>query len=404
MTNDDQGLDGDVYEHQDVTVVSWWQRLIGAIAGLFFGLLLFAASFVVLFINEGSIDFSKVAGSAVILSPEVPNPAAQGKTVALTGTITASPAIGDNLHLKPGSYVVLMRTVEMYAWKEEKSTQTQKNLGGSETKVTTYRYSREWTDEPMASSSFNRSGYNNPPKSLDNQLFKATNAKIGRYNIEMSQLTGVVNIPYSCVGDQRRHQQIYSGGIRFSGGSQRVALTPQVLLPAKAQAVGDYLFQGAGTPQAPKVGDLRICYSAFPTNSQATVFGGLQGDRIMPADFKGHPFFRLAAGGRETAIADLKFEYRMWLWLLRLIGFLMMWFGLWLMVDPISVVLSVIPFLSDVADVLNGTASFVVAFVLSAVTILVSSLIHQPLVLAGVVGITLIVLVIGRTMLRACRA
>jgi hypothetical protein len=49
--------------------------------------------------------------------------------------------------------------------------------------------------------------------------------------------------------------------------------------------------------------------------------------------------------------------------------------------------------LSDLADIVNATASFIVAFVLSAVAILVSSLIHEP-----------VVLVLGWIVLRTTRA
>jgi hypothetical protein len=130
----------------------------------------------------------------------------------------------------------------------------------------------------------------------------------------------------------------------------------------------------------------------------------LQGDRIVPATYKQHAFFRLAVGSRETAIADLKGEHQMWLWLLRLVGFILMWLGLWLIVGPISAILDVIPLLGDMADFMSGTATLVVAFVLSAVTILVSSIFYQPWILAGAVGITLVSLLVGRSLLRSHRA
>ncbi len=94
----------------------------------------------------------------------------------------------------------------------------------------------------------------------------------------------------------------------------------------------------------------------------------------------------------------------MWLWFFRLLGFGLMWVGLWLLVNPISVVLSFIPLLGDIAGTFNGITSFVAAFVLSAVTILVSSLVHHPGVLAGCVAVTLVVLLVGRKLLRSAHA
>jgi hypothetical protein len=293
----------------------------------------------------------------------------------------------------------------MYAWKETKDKETQKNWGGSTTNITRYRYTKEWTDSPKPSNTFKKPNYSNPPQPYKNQLFKASTATIGRYQIALDPLTDIVNFPTSCTSDNRRYSPTSGMGILLPLNA-RVPLTPQTLLatlPPQSQRVDDYLFQGTGTPQSPKIGDLRICYTALSTNAPATVFGQLQGDRIVPARHQDESFFRLAPGVREAAIADLRSEYQLWLWVFRLVGFAMMWVGIVLLLNPISVVLSVIPFLGDVADFVNGTASFVVAFVLSAVTILVSSLAHQPIVLLGAVLVSLVGLGVGRMLLRMFR-
>jgi hypothetical protein len=384
--------------YQEVTHRSWFDRLIGSVGGLLMGLLLFVGSFFVLFFNEGSIDFSKVARQAQVVSPAAIQSQAQGKWVALTGTIASSQPLGDNLHLKPGPYIALSRTVEMFAWKEDESRETQRNLGGSETTVTTYRYSTEWTDSPEDSDKFRKSNYVNPSKAIANQIFKVANAKIGVYAIDMARLTEATNFPYSCTSDSRRYSPHYGNGIRFPDGN-RLNLTPQILMATKAQVFGDYLFQGAGANDAPKVGDLRICYNALPNPSTVTVLGQLQGDRIVPGLHQKQAFFRLSSGSLKESIGDLRNEYLIWLWFFRVLGFLMMWFGLMMVAQPISVVLSVVPFLGDLAEMISGAASFVVALVLSFTAIVVSSLIHQPVVLFGSVMVALTVLWAGRKLM-----
>jgi uncharacterized membrane protein len=393
-------MDGD--EYQTVQHVSWLERLLESFVGVLLGILLVIVAVVLLFINEGNTDFSKVAQTAMVVSPQAANPAAQGKLVSLTGPITAAPPIGDNLYLKPGNYVAISRTVEMYAWKEEKDTKTQKNLGGSETRVTTYRYTKAWSDQPESSAQFQKPNYRNPSKSIDNQVLTASSAKLGRYNVDMSGLKDVVNKPSSCVADTPRYTGNFNSGINLPKGS-RLQLTTQNLLPTKVQVVGDYLFQGAGTPQAPQIGDLRICYSVLPSQSTVTLFGQVQGDRMIPAPVGNQEFLRLFPGTRDGAIAEFKSEYQLWLWGFRLLGFILMWIGLWLLVNPISVVLSVIPFLGDLSDFFNQTASFIVAFILSAVTIFVSSLIHQPWVLAASITVTLVALFLSRFIFRSLR-
>ena len=46
----------------------------------------------------------------------------------------------------------------MFQWTEQKSTHTQRNLGGSETTETTYSYRKEWADYPVDSGHFREAG------------------------------------------------------------------------------------------------------------------------------------------------------------------------------------------------------------------------------------------------------
>jgi Transmembrane protein 43 len=386
--------------YQETTVVSWGRSLLGSLIALFFGVLLFFGSFVLLFANEGSIDVSRLARSAEVITATTPAAQTGDKMVALTGTIGSSQPLGDNLYLKPGAYITLVRTVEMFAWKQTVSTRTQRNFGGSETQVKTYRYTHEWTDKPEDSSLYKEPNYINPPKPIENQILKVPAAQIGAYTLDMANLNEIVNFPYSCTTNARRYTSINSNGISLPP-NDRLNLTPQMLLPSETKAIGSYLFQGAGTPQVPKVGDLRICYAALPTGSTVTVFGQLQENRLTPMPYQDQAFFRLAYGSREPAIADLRSEYLGWLWFFRLLGFVLMWGGLLLLAEPISVLLSVVPLLGDLVDLFTGVASFAIAVVLSFVTIVVSSLVHQPIVLVGSVVVTLIVLFIGKMLRRA---
>lgn len=82
----------------------------------------------------------------------------------------------------------------------------------------------------------------------------------------------------------------------------------------------------------------------------------------------------------------------------------MMWLGLGLLVNPISMFLSWIPLLGDLSNAFNAITSFVSAFVISTVTVLVLSLGRHPLVLAGSVAVTLLVLLLGQKLLRTLRA
>jgi len=117
-------------------------------------IILFVASFFVLYWNEGRVYLSQVAQKAVEIVATANNPAAEGKLVSVTGTVTSSELLGDNLYLQPGKYLAASRNVEMFAWKENSSTKKKKKVGGSETITTTYSYSKGWVNNPEKSNSF----------------------------------------------------------------------------------------------------------------------------------------------------------------------------------------------------------------------------------------------------------
>lgn len=163
-------------------------------------------------------------------------------------------------------------------------------------------------------------------------------------------------------------------------------------LTADVKQVGNYLFQGNGTMENPIVGDLRIKYSALQNGIKATVFGLLEkGNRISAYRHQGkYKLYRLFAQTRSEAIASLKREHKIWTWVLRLIGFVMMWCGLSMAASPISVVLDVIPLFGDISSSITGTATLLVAFVLSSIAIIVSMLLHNLVALAIAIVVAVI--------------
>lgn len=48
----------------------------------------------------------------------------------------------------------LKRTVQFFQWREKSETSTEKKVGGSQTKTTTYTHTKEWCDHPIDSSKF----------------------------------------------------------------------------------------------------------------------------------------------------------------------------------------------------------------------------------------------------------
>ena len=71
----------------EVKTTNLGQRIANSFIGLLLGIALFFGSFVILYWNEGRIDFSQVARQAIEISTTAANNSAQGKLVTTTGEI-----------------------------------------------------------------------------------------------------------------------------------------------------------------------------------------------------------------------------------------------------------------------------------------------------------------------------
>lgn len=332
-------------------------RIMGSIKGIFFGLLFFILSFGVLYWNEGRVDVSKIAETAILIGSESADPSADGQLVSAYGTVKTEETLGDDLYLKPGDYLSLARNVEMYAWIEHSETKTEKNLGGSETQTTTYTYTKGWTSNPVGSSGFEHpEGHENPEKPVENKTITVQNAMIGIYRLS----PGKLSLP---------------GSTRLALGQEMMDYKDDIKLK------GDYIFRGKGSLEQPMLGDIRISYSAVPNNMEGTVFGKLNGSQIDPFVNKEAKLYRLFLGTHDEAVATLATEHSMKTWILRLVGFVLMWVGLGMVFGPISVLLDVVPFFGSVSRFAINGAAFLVALILSVVTILVSMIFHSPIAL-----------------------
>ncbi len=355
------------------------------------------------FYTEQRSDYSILARSAAIVSPLMIPSQVQGQLVAVTGAISTPELVGDNLLLKPTASTVLVRTVEMFSWRESATTKVKKQVGGSRTNDTTYTYRTEWTDSPSNSRQFRQKNYINPPKAVPDRVFAATTARIGQYNLDLRNLQDVINLPSSCTSNSVRYtgeiKDEHYNHVRIAPNSQ-LFLTPQKLLPSTARLVRNSLFLGAGTPQNPRVGDLRVCYSSLPTNSLVTAIGRVQDNWLVPIQYEKSyfawmpnpilidrsqaTFFRLAAGNYQSAIWDLKWEFMVFLWGGRMVSFLGIWFGFVLLTDLFRVVFSFIPWLGVLADWISIDTSFVLALIIFTTIVMVSSPSQSLIELSGI--------------------
>ncbi|MBC7074428.1 hypothetical protein H5T58_03570, partial [Candidatus Parcubacteria bacterium] len=161
-----------------------------------------------------------------------------------------------------------------------------------------------------------------------------------------------------------------------------VSLTPEnVILDNDAKLVGDYIFIGQRTLSEPQIGDIRISFKAVSTGIPVTLFGKLEGGKVVPYYKDGHRLYRVLFGSRDEAIAKMATEHKTLTWILRGLGFLMMWMGLCLIFEPLNTLLDIIPPMGSISRGLIIIVLFGVALVLSLITIIISIIAHNILLL-----------------------
>lgn len=155
----------------------------------------------------------------------------EGKLLHMSAPLSSDSPVYDDYFLIEKDALLLKRVVEMYQWKESKS---------SDDSGTHYSYRRLWSEELISSATFRRrTSHQNPTKMpIRTQLFKAPHIKYGDFSLSQAFL----------------HQIDYN----------RVRLDSDIFgeLPENIRNVyhvhNNYLYKG--DPSNPKIGDLRVSF------------------------------------------------------------------------------------------------------------------------------------------------
>lgn len=351
-----------------VTKIGWGSRIGSSLKGILVGLLLFLISFGVLYWNEGRVDMSEFSADAVQISSEQVDADNNGNFIHTTGEFKSQETLGDD-YLKPGNYIALKRQVEVYAWVENTESTTETKLGGSEETTTTYTYAKEWVSEPTLSGFEEPEGHENVAKTIEDLNKRVKTAKIGVYDVADMESVSLPSL-------------------------STLALTEEnVNITYDFELVNNqYLYDGFYDMANPEIGDMRISYKVLKPSNNATIYGRLDGDSITSYSNEEASMYRIFYGSADEAMAQMATEHKTSTWIFRIIGFLMMWIGLSMVVAPISVLLDVLPFLGKISRSLVSIVTFIIALVLSGVTILISMFLHS---LIAVIVLVVALVVIG---------
>jgi hypothetical protein len=91
-------------------------------------------------------------------------------------------------------------------------------------------------------------------------------------------------------------------------------------------------------------------------------------------------------------------------WVLRLVGFFIMMIGLATMLKPLSVLADVLPILGDIVGAGTGLIAFLLAALLSFVTIAIAWIVYRPLLGIALLAVAIVIAFAVRAKLKKARA
>lgn len=359
----------------ETTHASWLGRIGQSIIGVLIGLALIIGAAILLFWNEGRAvqtarSLTEGEHAVIDADPGKVEPANEGRLVHVSGDLATKATLADSEFGISAKAARLVRTVETYQWKEESHTETRKNLGGSEDKVTTYTYVQAWSEQHIDSSHFRQpGGHVNPPQKYRRFEAAARDATLGAFRPSEAVL--------------RRLPATESFRV---DPAVATALSGRIGPMSVADGV---IFVGANTAQ-PRIGDMRVSYHIAPTGP-TSVIGRQTGADFAEYQTKAGDRLLLAATGAVSADAMFKqaeSENRILTWILRGGGTIAVFVGFVLIGRPLAVVGSVVPLIGDVVGAGLGFAAFLMTAIVVPIIIAIAWLWYRPL-------ISLLVLAIG---------
>jgi len=385
----------------ETTSTGWFSRIGDSIKGIVVGIILILAAFPVLFINEGcAVKMRKTLdqGSKEVVHVDAAtvDKGNDAKLIHLTGQATAQGELEDpQFHVKADA-LKLKRRVEMFQWKEESSTETKKKLGGGEESVTTYTYTKTWNEGRIDSSKFNQPGeYSNPSPTIQSQTLTAKPVTIGGFTLNnglIGQISSFTPIhvegkepqatettPKKKKGKKDKKGKKNKKDKKADSETSQPEATPST---SGLRLVNGQYYSG-NDPSNPQIGDLRISFQKVADPTEVSIIAQQVGQTFEPFTGKSGASIEILEIGKHSAEAMFEKAQNnniIRTWIVRGVGFIMMFIGFGMFFKPLSVVADVLPIAGTIVGVGTSIVAFLLSASLSLCTIAIAWIFYRPLV------------------------
>ena len=353
------------------TSQGYLSRLGSSIKNVIFGFIIVLIAFPFLFWNEGravKTYESLKEGSNNVISVESDhiNPDNEGKLIHVSGLADTKEVLQDPEFPISATAIKLNRDVQMYQWKETEHSTTNKKLGGGTETETTYTYNKAWSDELIDSNQFEHpEGHENPSALIyENKKLIAKNVNLGAFQLSSNLINKITK-------SQPLELQNFDSS----------KLEESIRLRTKVQGNSLYIKKNNNNVETPQIGDLKINFTIVKPQKISIVSTQNQNTFKAYKAKNGRSVELLQSG--EVKAADM-FQKAienntMMTWILRFIGFLMIFIGIGLILKPLSVLADIVPFIGNIINFGNNIVAGILALAGSLVTIGIAWLFYRPL-------------------------
>ena len=416
---------------------SWGDKFKQSLADFLIGCFLFVASFPTLWFNERrAVETDQMINegseNCLEINPEEVTEKNDCRLVFLTGNCkNLEPLLDSELGIVVSDGLKLVRKVECFQWIEKKTEKENRDMiGGGGDVYYDYDYDKQWTDIYYNSSNFKKADHRNPSNLewlVKSEAFVSDSAYIGKFLLNKGQILQLISLK----GLDIKENDLLEKNLERFQTNYNVLLKNNCIYFSKSKNYEE-------------VGDIRVSYQYI--NSQFLSLVAMQtGNSFEAYNIKKKGGFKPEmvkldeevknfvenddVEPNESSSCCIKLcpcciccgicsvcdslchspeqidwiyegkltkkhlfqkkieENSLMTYMIRLIGFLSMFFGIYLFFSPLYEILQILPLLSYVGKFLGFVFALAVSIPLTSVVILLAWIFYRPIFLLLLIGI-----------------
>lgn len=380
---------------------SYGSRLGNSFKGILSGLAAVLIGIVLLWWNEGRTvrrykALNETSKKTTPISSEVVKPEFEGMVVHLTGYADTDETLSDmDFNITLPKTILLRRSVEIYQW-EERSEERED--------TTYYTYRKVWSNRLIDSSDFMEEGHDNPTVQYIREredyaadvtlnAFRLSDSQIRRIGQEKTYaLPPEYTPPTPTIELQKAFEKprVVNDMIYYSVKSNNTQPTPPAEDAEKTDAAEEKTGDTTTAPLTAKIGDIRVKFTIV-TPHDISIVAQQCGDSFVP--------YQAATGAvelqmdglhsAEEMFASAHSANRLLCWILRLVGFILIYSGFQMIFKPIAILVSFLPFLERLVGAGTSLISFLLALPITLVVIALAWLFYRPVLAIFLIAIVI---------------